>query len=134
LEREIMSGDIDMMQLPGMWNDKMEEYLGVRPETDREGILQDTHWANGSFGYFPTYALGTAYGAQFYTALCKEVDVEKEIANDRMETVNAWLREKIHRHGGLLTPDELMINASGESFDPHYYVNFLKDKYSKIYF
>ncbi len=134
LERQIMSGEIEIMQLPKLWNDKMEEYLGVRPQNDSEGILQDTHWANGSFGYFPTYALGTAYGAQFFHALCQEVDVEKEIANDRMQTINAWLREKIHRHGGLLTPDELMINASGESFDPHYFVNYLKEKYSKIYF
>ncbi len=134
LEREIMSGDIDINKLPEMWNDKIESYLGVRPQTDTEGILQDTHWANGSFGYFPTYALGTAYGAQFYYALCKDIDVEREIANDRMEVINAWLKDKIHRHGGLLTPEELMVQATGSSFDPQHYVRFLKEKYTEIYF
>ncbi|NLN84082.1 MAG: carboxypeptidase M32 [Firmicutes bacterium] len=134
LEREIMSGDVDVNKLPTMWNDKIEEYLGVRPTTDTEGILQDTHWSGGSFGYFPTYALGTAYGAQFYYALLKDIDVEREIANDRMEVINAWLQEKIHRHGGLLTPDELMIGATGSSFDPKNYVRFLIEKYTEIYF
>ncbi|HZW50058.1 MAG TPA: carboxypeptidase M32 [Bacillota bacterium] len=134
LEREIFSGDVDVRRLPQKWNDKMEEYLGVRPTTDSEGLLQDSHWSGGSFGYFPTYALGTAYGAQFYYTMIKTVDLEREIANDRMENVNAWLKENIHQYGGLLEPDELMNKVTGESFDPKYFIRYIKEKFSRIYF
>ena len=125
--------NIKIMDLPELWNSKIEEYLGIRPENDVVGIMQDIHWSQGSFGYFPTYALGTAYGAQFYYAMKKEVDLEKAIREDKMELVNAWLAEHIHSQGGLFSPSELFKRVTGEDFNPQHFVRFLKEKYSPIY-
>ena len=132
IERMLFNGDITVDELPRVWNDLIEEYLGVRPENDREGVLQDVHWSGGMFGYFPTYALGSAYAAQIDTAMRREVDVDALIKERRFGEINQWLEEKIHRFGASKTPKELLINATNESFNPTYYVNYLKNKFSKI--
>ena len=91
------------------------------------------HWAGGSFGYFPTYALGSAYGAQMLDAMKKDLDFEKEINKPNLKAINEWLKEHIHIYGATKNPDELMNIATGMSFDATYYVEYLKNKFSKLY-
>ncbi len=134
IERMIMNGEIGVDDLPEVWNEKMEEYLGVTPDTDTEGVLQDVHWSSGMIGYFPTYALGSAYSAQFYNAMQKDFDVLGVVKTNDMGKINAWLKEKIHQYGSSKDPKELLLDVTGEAFNPKYYIEYLKDKYSKIYF
>lgn len=132
IERDLMEDKISVSDLPQVWNKKMHDYLGITPRNDREGVLQDVHWSGGSFGYFPTYALGSAYGAQIYEAMKKDLDIEKELLSGITKAINAWLKEKIHKYGKSLPPKEVFEQAVGGKFDPKYYVEYLKSKYSKL--
>ncbi len=135
MEKMMVEQDVDTKKLPQIWNDKYEEYLGIRPQTDREGILQDVHWADEfGFGYFPTYAIGTAYGAQFLHAMKKDFSVEDAVRAGETEKVHNWLKTHINFFGKFYTPKEILINATGEPFDPRYFIDYLKEKYTKIYF
>ena len=129
IEKKIFNEDIDIMELPGIWNDLYKEYLGITPKSDNEGILQDVHWAGGAFGYFPSYALGSAYAAQFETALRKTVDVDRDLENMDMRNINGWLKENIHKFGSSKKPNRILIDSTGEEFNPKYYTNYLKNKY-----
>ena len=100
--------------------------------TDREGCLQDSHWSGGSFGYFPSYALGNAYGAQMLHNMKQTVDVEGAAAKGDLRPITAWLREKVHQYGGLMVPADVVRNACGE-FDPAYYTDYLTRKYTALY-
>ena len=133
LEKEIFETDVDINELPKKWADKYEEYLGIRPETFREGILQDVHWSGGSFGYFSSYALGSAYASQFYHAMCAEFDVEKELKSGSFEKINTYLRENIHQYGKYKNPEEIIMDTTKEKFNPNYYINYLREKYGKLY-
>lgn len=133
MERSIFNDGVDLDTLPSMWNDLMKSYLNIIPKTDADGILQDVHWSGGAFGYFPTYALGSAYAAQIYYTLIKELDFETLIKEDRIEEINAWLKEKIHQFGKSKKPLELLELVTNEPFNPNYYVRYLKEKYSAIY-
>lgn len=133
IEKLIIESDVNVNELPSIWNNLYKEYLGIDVPTDKEGILQDIHWAGGSFGYFPTYALGSAYGAQMLESIKKDLDFEKEIGNENLKQINEWLKNKIHNFGSTKTPDELLNISTGESFDAKYYVEYLKNKFSKIY-
>jgi|AntAceMinimDraft_18_1070375.scaffolds.fasta_scaffold01334_2 carboxypeptidase Taq len=133
IERKIMSGEATIEKLPELWNDLMEQYLGIRPETDSDGVLQDVHWSGGMLGYFPTYALGSAYSAQIYYAMIKDLDLDVIIKNNELEKVNEWLKEKIHKYGSSKTPKEIIKDVTGEEFNAKYYVKYLIEKYSKIY-
>jgi carboxypeptidase Taq len=131
IEKKLIAGDIEVEDLPQLWNDTYEAYLGIRPESNTEGVLQDIHWSYGSFGYFPTYALGSAYGAQIYDAMSKAIDVEKVILDNNIQAINEWTKEHIHQFAQTKTPKEIMMIATNKSFDPMYYVNYLKGKYNK---
>jgi len=133
IEKGLFNHEFSAEHLDEIWNKKYEEYLGIHPQTDREGILQDMHWSDGSFGYFPTYALGSAYGAQFMHAMRKDLDVEDCLRNNRFDLIKDWLREHIHKYGGSNLPKEQMLIATGEPFDPHYFIDYLKEKYTKLY-
>ncbi|TGY67357.1 carboxypeptidase M32 [Dubosiella muris] len=133
LEKDMAEGKMDYDQLPTLWADKYEQYLGVRPQTDSEGVLQDVHWSDGYLGYFPTYALGSAYAAQLYHTMAKQIDVDKALREGRMEEITNWLKDNVHHYAGSKTMAEIVEIVSGEPFDPHYYVDYLKDKYSKLY-
>ncbi len=133
IERMLINDEITVDELPSVWNDKMEEYLGIRPENDSEGVLQDVHWSDGMIGYFPTYALGTAYSAQIYHAMRKELILPKLIKENQIDKINEWLKEKLHKYGSSKTPKELLVMITGEEFNPKYYIEYLKDKYSKIF-
>ena len=128
-----MDGSLTVEDLPAEWNRLYKEYLGVDVPSDREGVLQDTHWAGGMFGYFPSYALGSAYGAHLLHAMKKEINVEDAIQRGDLSVINNWLEEHIWKHGGLYDPEHLLKEALHEEFDPMYFVNYLKEKYNSIY-
>lgn len=133
LEKQLISGKLSVQDLPKAWNDLMVQYLGVCPKNDTEGVLQDMHWSGGMFGYFPTYALGSAYAAQFYYAMKKDLDLDSIVREPNLAKIKAWLKDKIHQFGGSKTAKELLLEVTNEPFNPHYYVQYLKEKYSAIY-
>jgi len=133
LEKGLMKGEIKASELPELWDNKYEEFLGIRPGDAAEGVLQDVHWSDGSVGYFPAYAIGTAYGAQMTHAMKKSVDIDAAIKNGDLSPVAGWLKERVHRHGMALTPAELLIQATGEPFNPEYYADYLREKFTGLY-
>lgn len=133
MEKLMIGGDAKVDELPALWNQMYKEYLGVTVPNDREGILQDVHWAGGMIGYFPSYALGSAYGVQMLAAMEKDFDPWADIEKGDLSRVTAWLGEKIHRHGKLLTPPQLLKNAIGADFDPNCYVDYLTKKFTSLY-
>ncbi|MCR5773277.1 MAG: carboxypeptidase M32, partial [Butyrivibrio sp.] len=94
---------------------------------------QDVHWSDASFGYFPTYALGSAFSAQFMDAMRKDIDVDEYLRDGRYVDIEGWLREHIHRYGCRYNADEIMLKATGKPFDVNYYLDYLEDKYTKLY-
>ena len=133
LEKALYDGSLKVSDLPGAWKALYKEYLGVEPQSDSEGVLQDVHWSGGMFGYFPSYSIGSAYSAQIYAAMAKDVDIEAALRAGDFAPINAWLGEKIHRHGGMMKPRDLIVSATGQAFDAGYYINYLKGKYSGLY-
>ncbi len=133
LERLLMAGELTVDELPAKWNSLMKAYLGITPKTDAQGVLQDVHWCAGLIGYFPTYALGTAYAAQFYRTMRKSLDIDAILASGDMAPINGWLKENIHQYGGSKSPQQLLKDVTGEAFNPLYYVEYLKEKYTKLY-
>ena len=133
LEKEIFNGNVALDQLETMWNDKYEAYLGVSPTCAAEGILQDVHWSAGNLGYFPTYALGSAYAAQIFHSMQKELDVDAALRGGDFQTVSGWLKEHVHQYGASRTVNEILIRTTGEPFNPDYYIDYLIGKYTKLY-
>lgn len=133
LEKRMMRGEIEVKDLPREWNRMYKEYLGVDVPNDRMGVLQDMHWSGGMIGYFPSYALGSAYGAQIVESIKKEMDVDALVCEDKIDRITEWLTDKIYKYGMLLKPGEVLKNACGADFDPAYYVDYLTKKYTKIY-
>ena len=131
LEKALIDGSLCVDELPAVWNERFHSYFGLEVPDDKRGVLQDSHWSGGSFGYFPSYSLGSAYGAQMYRFLKQDVDVDAAVARGDLAPVNAWLGERIHRHGCLLQPAELMAQFGG--FDPKYYTDYLTKKFSALY-
>ncbi|KAL6771475.1 hypothetical protein ACKKBG_A26530 [Auxenochlorella protothecoides x Auxenochlorella symbiontica] len=135
LESELVRGDISVDQLPELWNKKMKEYLGVEPESDAQGVLQDVHWSYGLFGYFPTYSLGAMMAAQIFEAARKDLpDFEAEAAAGNFSKLKAWLNKNIHQVGSLYpSADELLEKVTGSPLDPSILLEHLKSKYSELY-
>ena len=133
LEKKLMSGEITVRELPEQWNKLMKELLGLEVPCDAKGVLQDIHWAGGDLGYFPSYALGTAYAAQFMEAMKKELPLFELIEKGDFAPVNAWLTEHIWQYGSEHSPEWIIKNACGEDFSPRYYIEYLNKKYSEIY-
>ena len=133
LEKRVMHDELSVKDLPAEWDRLYREYLGVDVPDDRNGVLQDCHWANGSIGYFPSYALGNAYGAQFLAKMKETVDVDACIAAGDFGPVNEWNREHIWQHGCRLKPSELLDRVFEAEFDPQYYIDYLTKKFSEIY-
>lgn len=130
IEKALISGDLKAKDLPKVWNEKMEEALGIIPETDALGCLQDVHWSCGLIGYFPTYALGNLYaGALFETFQKTHPDWEKTIANGDLSESLTFLREKIHRFGRQYPPQTLIENATGKPLTSAPYISYLTKKY-----
>ena len=133
VERALFDGTCTAHDAPAMWNRLMKEYLGVDVPDDAHGILQDTHWACGDMAYFPSYAIGSAYAAQLMDVMAREVDVEAAEEAGDLRPIDAWLRERVWRHGSAIDPSDLIEQACGEPFDPAHYVNYLTTKYRAVY-
>ncbi len=130
IEKQLISGKLKVKDVSKRWKKLYQEYVGIRPKNDQEGVLQDIHWSAGSFGYFPTYALGSAYAAQIYYAMNKSFNVENAISDNNIEKINAWLKEHIHKYGQTKTPKEILLLATKEPFKSTYYIEYLKRKFS----
>jgi carboxypeptidase Taq len=135
LEQEMLAGSFALEQLPEEWNRKMWEYLGVEVPDDRRGVLQDTHWATGSLGYFPTYALGNLVSAQLWERVLADVpDLYDRFERGEFDSLRDWMREHLHRHGRKFTPLETLERAAGaDRIDPAPYVRYLRAKLAGIY-
>ncbi|MGN7479411.1 carboxypeptidase M32 [Solibacillus silvestris] len=134
IEREIFNGDLQAEDLPRVWNEKYEEYLGIRPQNDAEGVLQDMHWSDGSFGYFPSYALGFMYAAQWKHAMDKDIpNFDELLHSGDITPIKRWLTEKVHQYGALKKPNELILEGTGEPLSAKYLADYLQQKYTKLY-
>lgn len=134
IEKALMNKEIKVSDLPRIWNEKMEEYLGITPPNNAKGVLQDVHWAGGSFGYFPTYALGNIYSAQLYNTARKEIkEFDTIVEKGELIKIKEWLSEKIHKHGKLLEPAEILKEVTGEEINPMYLTDYLENKYKEVY-
>ena len=132
LEKQMFAGTITAHDLPAAWNRLYKEYLGVDVPSDREGVLQDSHWANGNIGYFPSYAIGSAYGAQYLLEMQKDLDVEAAVRSGKLTAINRWLEEKIWKYGCMKDPVALFESVCGP-FRPEEYVAYLEKKFTEIY-
>ena len=133
LEKQLIAGTLEVKDVPAAWNRLYKEYLGVDVPDDAQGCLQDTHWAGGMIGYFPSYALGSAYGTQMLAKMQEELgDVFADIAEGDLSKVTGWLREKIHRHASFKKPGALYEEVCG-NFDASYYTQYLTDKFTQLY-
>jgi carboxypeptidase Taq len=134
LEKALFSGQLKASNLPAAWRQKMKEILGVEPDTDTEGVLQDVHWSMGSFGYFPSYALGNLYGLQFWQKLKADLpDTEAVIARGDFAPIRAWLSDNIYIWGRRLDPPELLQKVTGKSLSADPFLNYIEEKYTNVY-
>ncbi len=133
LEKMMISGEITAKELPAAWNAKYKEYLGIDVPDDSRGVLQDTHWSGGMIGYFPSYALGSAYSAQIMAKMSESLNIDAEIASGSLKNISAWLTEHIYKYGCTYDPAVLLEKCVGAPFDPNYYVDYLTEKYKTIY-
>lgn len=132
LERRMFAGELTAHDLPAEWNRLYKAYLGVDVPNDREGVLQDSHWAGGSIGYFPSYAIGSAYGAQYLRQMQKDFDVFESVRSGRLTQINRWLEEKIWKYGCMKDPTPLFESVCGK-FDPTRYTAYLREKLTEVY-
>ncbi|WP_313890944.1 carboxypeptidase M32 [Psychrobacillus sp.] len=134
IEKGLFNGDLQVEDLPAIWNAKYEEYLGVTPGNDAEGVLQDVHWAGASFGYFPSYALGYMYASQLKAAMLKDIPQFDDLfGQGDLSPIKSWLTQNVHQYGALKKPLEILTAATGEGLNGNYLADYLEEKYTKIY-
>jgi len=134
IEQDLLEDKIQPEDLPAIWNQKMEEYLGIVPPSDADGVLQDVHWSFGAFGYFPTYTLGNLYSVQFFEQATLEIpNLENEIAAGQLLSLRRWLEQKIHRWGRMFTPAHLAQRVTGATVSPEPFLNYAEKKYGELY-
>ncbi len=134
IERALFAGEATAADIPGLWRELTQRYLGIEVPSDTLGCLQDTHWSGGDFGYFPSYALGSAYGAQYVAAMARDgVDVDAACAAGDLAPVRAWLGSRIWRWGRGKDAPELIEAACGAPFDATYYCDYLVRKFTELY-
>jgi carboxypeptidase Taq len=134
LEQKLFAGELAVRDLPGAWTDASRELLGLIPSTDREGVLQDVHWSDGSFGYFPSYCLGNMMAAQlWYRLLLERPTLEDDFAQGNFSWLLRWLRENVHAHGRRFELPELVRRATGEELSPQPLIAYLKERYGRLY-
>jgi carboxypeptidase Taq len=131
LEQELLAGKVAVADLPRVWNERMQQYLGVDVPDDAHGVLQDMHWSIGLFGYFPTYQLGNIVSVQIWEVAQRELgDVDEQFARGEFSQLREWLREHIYRHGSIYPPRELLLRVTGSELDPEPYLKYLSAKFA----
>lgn len=133
IEKMIFDDEVTVEDLPKIWNQKYQEYMGITPTTDTEGILQDTHWSWGEFGYFPSYAIGSAVASQIYANMKEKMPISKYLQEGNLTPIREFLRDNIHKCGAVKNTNQILKDLCGEDFTPDYYIQYLKDKYTKLY-
>lgn len=134
IEKDLLSGELAVKDLPEVWRTRFTEYLGVTPPNDALGVLQDVHWSLGLIGYFPTYALGNLLSVQYYNQALKDCPtIPSDIANGKFDTLLTWLNQNIHQYGRKFTGAELTRQITGGDISPDAYVAYLNEKYSAVY-
>ncbi|MCL2092660.1 MAG: carboxypeptidase M32 [Treponema sp.] len=134
LERDLFQGSLRAEDLGQAWKDKMKQYLGIVPETDAQGVLQDIHWSMGAFGYFPSYALGNLYGLQFWAKMQEDLPkVQTLIGEGNFSPIRSWLRDHIAVHGARLPPQELLKSLTGQELSAEPFLSYIESKYSELY-
>ena len=134
LEVALIEGTLSVADLPAAWSDKMNEYLGIEPKNDSVGVLQDIHWADGLFGYFPTYTIGNVLSVQLFDeAVQAHPEIPEQIRAGEFSTLLGWLRENVHRHGARFYPDELVERVTGRPLDTATYLSYLNEKFGELY-
>jgi carboxypeptidase Taq len=134
IEKALMDGSLKVKEIPDVWNQKMRDYIGIVPPNNAQGCLQDIHWSMGGIGYFPTYALGNMYGAQFLAAFeSTHPTWRREVAAGNLTFVRTWLWENIHRYGKEFSADELCKRVTGKPLSQESYIHYLTQKYSQLY-
>jgi carboxypeptidase Taq len=134
LEIAMIEGSVEVKDLPELWNTKFEEYLGLTPPNDAEGVLQDIHWSFGGLGYFSTYALGNLISVQLWEKINAAIpDLDDQIRQGKFEALLGWLRENVHTHGRKYEPQELVQQVTGSKITPEPYLRYLEAKYRDIY-
>jgi carboxypeptidase Taq len=133
IERDLIRGDLDVAEVPAVWNEKMGDYLGVRPDTAAEGCLQDVHWAHGNFGYFPTYSLGSVMAAQLFAAAERDLPLDSQVRAGEVAPLREWLRERVHRHGKRYETDDLLRRATGSGVGADAFLDYTTAKYGDLY-
>ncbi|MDH4313331.1 MAG: carboxypeptidase M32 [Gammaproteobacteria bacterium] len=129
LELALLSDDLKVTDLPGAWNELSQRLLGVRPDSAREGCLQDVHWALGMFGYFPTYLIGNLYAAQLIESFNRRHDLDAALERGDLQSLTGWLREQVHIHGSSLSAEEIITRATGRDLDPEPFFRALTERY-----
>jgi carboxypeptidase Taq len=134
LEHALLEGRIPVKHLPRHWNEKMDEYLGIVPRDDAQGVLQDIHWSHVSLGYFPTYSLGNLMSAQLFEQATQDIpSLATQIESGHFEKLLGWLRQHVHRHGRKFTSQELLQRITGKPLESQSYLTYIREKYSDIY-
>ncbi len=134
IERDLFSGKIKVDELPEIWNQKYADYLGIKVQDDSEGVMQDTHWASGLYGYFPSYALGNIYSGQILAALNKDMPEWRiELAKGKLNQPNGWLKKHVQCQSNLYEPEELIKKATGKNLNCEAFMSYLNEKYGAIY-
>ncbi|MUM64290.1 carboxypeptidase M32 [Acidianus infernus] len=125
IEKRLIAGELKVDEIPSLWNDLSEKYLGIRPKNDAEGALQDVHWSGGSFGYFPTYTLGNIIAGMIYA----KYNVLEKVRERKFNEIKEYLREKIHKYGAIYPPKVLLTRSFGDAYNPEYFIKYLREKY-----
>lgn len=134
IEKELIAGTIEVVDLPEVWNNKYKAYLNIDVPSDAKGVLQDIHWSHGSFGYFPTYSLGSFYAAQFFNKAEEQIEqLDEKIKQGDFSELLDWLRTNIHQYGRLYTAAELCEKVTGEKLNFAYFMRYAKEKYAQLY-
>lgn len=134
IEIGVLEGAFEVKDLPEIWRARMQEYLGLTPPDDANGVLQDVHWSSGYIGYFPTYALGNIISAQLWDQIMKDIpDVYDQMRRGKFDDLLGWQREKIHRHGARHTAQTMVERITGSKISPEPYLRYLSEKYGQIY-
>ena len=134
IEKDLFADKISLSELPETWNQKYADQLGVNVENDSEGLMQDTHWASGYYGYFPTYTLGNIYSGQLLAVLAGGIPGwRRHLAEGNLEDIRVWLTKNVHSYGDLYDPADLMLRITGKKLDAEPYLEYLRGKYSELY-
>ena len=134
IEKQLFNGELEVDDLPTAWNSMFKDWFGIEVPEDRLGCLQDIHWSMGAFGYFPTYTLGNLYAAQLLEAMTSELgDVDDLIGAGDWQPMLDWLRPRIHARGSLVSPAQIIEDATGSPPSPEPFLRYVERKYGALY-